>query len=339
MIIINKYVLEWHDSDKNTGGIKAKQDVITFLKKDGFIPVRVPSSKIGKIWSSLLSRFILAKLKNGVIVIQYPSGKPFLRKLWLEAACKNKKLKVILLIHDLETIRFFNDSKHLEKRKEEFNFLSKADGLIALNTKMKSLLENEGINKPITVLEAWDYESKSRIVKKSKYSGTLCYAGNLHKSLFLSKLKCKTTVQVFGPNPETSFQKPIEYMGQYSPQELPNHLNANFGLVWDGVSTETCEGTYGQYLRFNDPHKFSLYISSGMPVIVWDKAAIAEFVKRYNVGLTISNLNNIDKLIESVSSQQYEALQKNVTRIAKKMRKGYYLITAVNKLIIKMNQI
>lgn len=88
MIIINKYVLEWHDSDKNTGGIKAKQDVITFLKKDGFIPVRVPSSKIGKIWSSLLSRFILAKLKNGVIVIQYPSGKPFLRKLWLEAACK-----------------------------------------------------------------------------------------------------------------------------------------------------------------------------------------------------------------------------------------------------------
>ena len=76
-----------------------------------------------------------------------------------------------------------------------------------------------------------------------------------------------------------------------------------------------------------------------MTVIVWDKTAIAKFVKRYNVGLTISNLNNIDKLIESVSSQQYEALQKNVTRIAKKMRKGYYLITAVNKLIIKMNQI
>ncbi|QFS34603.1 hypothetical protein LV515_06955 [Limosilactobacillus vaginalis] len=124
-------------------------------------------------------------------------------------------------------------------------------------------------------------------------------------------------------------------MGQFSPQKLPSHLNGDYGLVWDGVSSETCKGMYGQYLRYNTPHKFSLYISSGLPVIVWDKAAIAEFVKKYNVGLTISNLNDIDNLLHSVPSSQYKELQKNVIKVAEKMRNGQFLTTAINDLIKK----
>ncbi|WP_251575787.1 beta-1,6-galactofuranosyltransferase [Limosilactobacillus agrestimuris] len=333
---INKYVLEWHDSEKNTGGVKAKQDAVTFLKKDGFISIEVPSSKVGKVWSSFWARYILRNL-SGIIVIQYPSGKPFLRKLWLEAAYKNKKLKVILLIHDLESIRFFNDSKYSDVRQSEFEFIAKADGLVALNERMKSLLVKGGIVKPITTLDAWDYDNKNPIIEKKDYQRRICYAGNLRKALFLSDLKCKTSICVFGPNSETTFSKSIKYMGQFSPQELPSHLNGDYGLVWDGVSAETCKGMYGQYLRYNTPHKFSLYISSGLPVIVWDKAAIAEFVKKYNVGLTISNLNEIDNLLHSVPSSQYKELQKNVIKVAEKMRSGQFLTTAINELIKKID--
>lgn len=338
MIKINKYVLEWHDSEKNTGGVKAKQDVVTFLKKDDFTSIEVPSSKVGKVCSSFLARYSLRKLKSGVIVIQYPSGKPFLRKLWLRAACKNKHLKVILLIHDLESIRFFNDPKYSNRRYDEFEFIAKADGLVALNEKMKTLLTDNGVKKPITTLEAWDYDNENPIIQKKNYQRSICYAGNLKKALFLRDLRCKTTVYVFGPNPESRFTKSIKYMGQFSPQDLPNHLNADFGLIWDGVSAETCKGMYGQYLRYNTPHKFSLYISSGLPVIVWDKAAIAEFVKKYNIGLTISSLNEIDKLMCSVSNSQYKELQRNVITIAEKMRNGQFITTAINDLIKEMNK-
>src|SRR5699024_1209361 len=130
-----------------------------------------------------------------------------------------------------------------------------------------------------------------------------------------------------------SFPKSVKYMGQFSPQELPSHLNADFGLVWDGTSVETCEGMYGQYLKYNDPHKFSLYISSGLPVIVWEHAAIADFVRANNIGLTIDSLTNIDSLISSISQTKYMELQSNVKKIAFQMRKGHYLITAVNSLI------
>ena len=335
---IKKYVLEWHDSEKNTGGIKAKQDVITFLKKDGFEPVKVPATKIGKVWASLLSKIILGRLEKGVILIQYPSGKPFLRKKWLYAACKNKKLKVIVLIHDLESIRFYNDIKYSGKRKKEFDFLNRADGLIALNNKMKTLLKNDGVDIPIVSLEAWDYENQYPLINRQNYNGDLCYAGNLKKSSFLSKLRSRTVIRVFGPNPEMSFPKSVKYMGQSSPQELPSHLNADFGLVWDGTSVETCEGMYGQYLKYNDPHKFSLYISSGLPVIVWEHAAIADFVRANNIGLTIDSLTNIDSLISSISQTKYMELQSNVKKIAFQMRKGHYLITAVNSLILKLSK-
>ena len=50
-------------------------------------------------------------------------------------------------------------------------------------------------------------------------------------------------------------------------------MEGSFGLVWDGISVETCAGVYGEYLKVNNPHKTSLYLASGIPVIIWKEAA------------------------------------------------------------------
>lgn len=59
--------------------------------------------------------------------------------------------------------------------------------------------------------------------------------------------------------------------GSFKPEESPEHLQG----VWDGDSVDTCAGNTGAYLRYNNPHKTSLYLACGMPVIVWKEAAIA----------------------------------------------------------------
>ena len=34
------------------------------------------------------------------------------------------------------------------------------------------------------------------------------------------------------------------------------------------------------YLRINNPHKTSLYLACGIPIITWNKAAIAQYVRK-----------------------------------------------------------
>ena len=63
------------------------------------------------------------------------------------------------------------------------------------------------------------------------------------------------------------------------------NLFGSFGLVWDGMSSETCKGSFGEYLRINNPHKTSLYLASGIPVIIWSKAALAEFIEKNKCGI------------------------------------------------------
>ncbi len=119
------------------------------------------------------------------------------------------------------------------------------------------------------------------------------------------------------------------YQGSFMPDELPDRMEGDFGLIWDGLSAETCTGNTGEYLRYNNPHKTSLYLSAGMPVIVWREAAIAQYVQANNVGLLIDTLYELEDTIRSVSNEHYEVMCKNAAALAKKLHEGYYFKKAL----------
>lgn len=73
---------------------------------------------------------------------------------------------------------------------------------------------------------------------------------------------------------------------------------------------ETCSGGKGEYLRINNPHKLSLYLAVGLPVIIWDEAAEAEFVLRENVGFTIKSLYELSEKMALISDDDYEIMKK-----------------------------
>ena len=109
------------------------------------------------------------------------------------------------------------------------------------------------------------------------------------------------------------------------------HLQGGFGLVWDGDSAHTCSGMYGEYLKINNPHKASLYLASGFPIIVWSQSALADFVRNNNCGIFVNSLFEIEETLKSISEGEYQELIKNSKMIGRKIRQGHYLKTAVEK--------
>ena len=85
-------------------------------------------------------------------------------------------------------------------------------------------------------------------------------------------------------------------------------------------------------MRYNDPHKVSLYLSTGIPVIVWKDAAIADFIKENRVGILIDSLNKLDDVLDSVNSAEFAEMKKNAQRVGLQMRQGFFLNNAFDQL-------
>jgi hypothetical protein len=209
---------------------------------------------------------------------------------------------------------------------------------------MTHWLRERGYKKPIVNLGVFDYCLKDdRNFNEAQVSGKLkvLYAGNLSYSkatyIYDKKLGKLDGFQlcVYGQH----FEKDringsrVSYKGVFNPDAPNLPENYHFGLIWEGESIETCTGQYGQYIKFNNPHKFSLYLSLGLPVIVWKEAAIANFVKENNIGFTIGSFEELEKISETVSQDDYKKYLANISDVSRKVRQGFFLGTAIKQLV------
>ena len=103
--------------------------------------------------------------------------------------------------------------------------------------------------------------------------------------------------------------------------------------VRDGPSALECTGDTGRYLKFNIPHKFSLYLSIGIPVIVWSRAACAALVSQYDVGLTINSLVDLNQILENVTKDRYSYLSRNSYLLGLRLRRGEFTKASLKKAI------
>lgn len=333
MIILTiKYV------DVCNAGPKAVGDIINILKKkykdkieektievhQNYYDNNGFKSIIRKIINHMKRIIALIELntKKDLKIIQYPVAKFFFITKLIP------KKNSIAIIHDLNTLRRMD----IKKEKKEIQYLNKFKILIAHNEKMKEYLVQNGISEDkIKVLELFDYlveESEEKSEKNNNIQLDIDYVGNLakNKSSFIYEIKnneMKFNLNLYGQGYEKDKNQNfhINYKGTFSPDQLPNKLEGSLGLVWDGKLDETDEkNIYKNYTRYNNPHKLSCYIAAKKPVIVWKEAAVADLVQKYNIGYTISNLYDINK----IDMSKYAEKKKNVEELSEKVRKGYF---------------
>ncbi len=259
-----------------------------------------------------------------IVVLQYPLKKYFSPVCHIAHA---RGAKVIALIHDLGSFR----RKALTEEKE-IRRLSNADLIIAHNATMRRWLERRGCTAKVIELGIFDFLNHSRPAQNHEPDGNykVVYAGNLQrrKNSFLYSIRPQGwSMVLYGIGFEASEAtdtESIDYRGFAKPSDLIKDAGGDFGLVWDGDSTRECSGAYGEYLRVNNPHKTSLYIRCGLPVIIWKEAALAPFIVEHGLGLAIGSLEELDTLLPSVTPEQYSRMRKDVLDMAERLANGKF---------------
>lgn len=320
------------------GGILKQIDIASFdLPKN--IILRKIKRGIDMLYALAVFFVKYSKVKNSIVFIQYP----FLNikeniVLYILKKLKKRNNRMITLFHDLELLRnkYYTD---LDKF-----MLEVSDVSIVHSTNMLDEIKDRNIKIRNSVcLEFFDYISNLNLpANKDLRSIQLIYAGNLKKSMFLKNLNKVHFNENFRLNlyglfcdiiAENDF---VKYKGKFDAEDFSD-IDGNWGLVWDGTSTDTCDGIFGNYLRYNSPFKMSLYLAAKKPVVVWKESAMAEYVEKYKIGICVSSLNEIVSLVGSLSDSDLQQIQHNVDMISEEVRVGMKLKRALNIAFEKLN--
>ena len=339
-----------HNEHEKNAGSKARNDVETILISEGYegLELKVENWYKMNFFKAQQHKYratksVFDQLGAGdELVIQFPiiHHTFFISKLIKQA--QKRGAKFYLLIHDVETLRHAAGSEVKFRHKvrnyfQEKKALMSVDGIIVHNDIMKKVLVSQGVPADKMVsLEIFDYlipnfEEKTAPQKDQP----IIVAGNLNptKSGYLYNLPEQPAYNLYGVGyDESRALKNTSYFGSFMPDNLPTALEGSFGLVWDGDSSETCQGSYGNYLRFNNSHKASLYLASGFPVVVWKESALAHFILEKSCGIAVASLHDLEAALENLTEKEYADLSENARRIGKDLREGYYLRSALKKL-------
>ncbi len=338
-----------NEYEKNAGN-KARNDVEAILVSEGYkgLELKVENWYKMNFFKAQQHKYRVLKSvfdqlgAGDELLIQFPiiHHTFFISQLIKQA--QNRGVKFYLVIHDIETLRHVGNSAVKLRHKVRNYFQEKAaltsvDGIIVHNDIMKNALTIQGVpSDKMVSLEIFDYlipnfEEKSVPQKEE----AIIIAGNLipTKSGYLYNLPEQPAYNLYGMGyDESRALKNTTYFGSFMPDDLPNALQGSFGLVWDGDSSETCKGSFGNYLRINNSHKASLYLASGFPLVVWKESALAHFVLDKQCGIAIDSLHDLQKALDDLTDQDYMELSANARQVGVAIRSGDYLKSAISKL-------
>lgn len=348
-------------SESRNAGSKAREDIRKLLRSEIDVlefpneskpdaGASLPSKIVSLFKSHHKWRKVASSLEEGdIFYVQYPliPNAIFFSRVIKE--CARRRVNTVLLVHDIESARTARTLSNLSPRKnfklaQEKAILESASCLIIHNLFMEKYLANRyGISSEKMVdLGIFDYLCDPPVdftQKTAAKNAPIVIAGNLspEKAGYIYDLPAGVDFSLYGLNADIS-RLPANacWRGSFSPNEGPSTLDGSFGLVWDGPSADTCSGAYGEYLRINNPHKTSLYLAAGMPVIIWDQAALAPFILENGVGIAVSSLDEIPGAIASLTDEAYDTLVKNARTCADDIASGSHLKCALAEALEKM---
>lgn len=326
--------------DSNHAGNKARVDVDRVFDSRNYtafinlqaIEFKYFSQKIAYVlnlkgWKDIL---LLKTCKGKNIFLQYPAYYNSLLNQAVYSLLESNRN--ILVVHDVDSLRAYGKDI-IEKEISKFN---KCKSIIVHNLFMQKELDRLGCKVPMICLGLFDYLLPSIPKNNFEFGKTIVFAGNLGKSEFIKSKDfkdLKVGFNLYGPNYDEQVinHKNVEYKGSFKPDEIPYRLKGSFGLIWDGDSLDTCAGSVGEYMKYNNPHKLSLYIAAGLPVIVWKQAAVANFVEKHDIGLTVSSLKEISDKIDKLTKEEYEVFLLNIRDLQIKVCGGYFTNKALDE--------
>lgn len=332
-----KYYISHHYRNLTSAGNKAKTDMEAIMQSIGYRNAGLSRTVGGsgvKAFIRNLAGVLRAAVVVGrgdVLVLQYPLKKYF---SFISRIATLKGARVVALVHDLGSCR-----RKAISRRTELRRLGHAHTVIATNTVMENYLRSIGLETRLDALGVWDYLTDA-VPATAPHTGVrIAYAGaiNRRKNAFLydwGNIIDGYDVDIYGDGFEieqAAHPECFKCHGYTPADKLIATVSADYGLVWDGDSLDTCTGSFGEYLALNTPHKVSLYICCGLPLIVWSKSAMAQFVIDHGIGITVDSLRQIPDKISQMNPDRYAAMKLRVAEIGRKLASGHFMKQALER--------
>jgi hypothetical protein len=350
-----QFRMYYADALNQTAGSKATRDCSAIMNEMGYgmfdVPVHSNKHRLFNLLTLLkaFGRLYFLLRAGDVVLIQYPVLginkwlKYFVRLL------ASRSCRLVCLLHDLDGLRHVHHTWTLEGEVARLNAF---DLLIVHNERMRRLLQKKGLKAEMRCLGLFDYLcTETTYTKEQPSSGEseklpateewssaaqesvrhIAFAGNLGKSVFLKKLDPLPGIKfvLYGPGYECLQETGLEWEGMFDADALPAKLKADFGLIWDGDDVDGCTGYLGKYLRYNNPHKASLYLLAGLPIIAPRNSAIGAFIQKHGVGITIDGLQDLPKALSEMEASEYQRMKAAIWPISRKLASGAFLRQAL----------
>lgn len=335
----NKYqfsIIINNKSTNNSAATKAVLDCRNIFTSKGYQDYTLYFSDTSSKFKYSLSlvkeigKFLFRIKKGSIVGVQYPLLNNVFKYFIRLARLKN--IRFFCIVHDIESLRLGGKEADLVAREAgNFNYY---DCMIVHNTSMLYWLKDKGVTTKLIPLTLFDYLADNTIIphaKNEQFTNSIVFAGNLSKSSFVYKLSeiPSWTFNLYGPNfsSQKALQSNVKWLGEFTPEEVVFNVKGSFGLIWDGDSVSCCDEIFGNYLQYNNPHKLSLYLAAGLPVIAPAHSAIAELIKEHKIGLLIESL--YDLVDVRINKEEYDVFKNNCKDLQQKVITGSFFTQAL----------
>lgn len=323
-----------------SGGDKAKTDIESILSSNGFINAGLPQGRsknaVKAYFTTLFSvlKGVSVLKKGDILLLQYPLKKYY---DFVVSIALKRGVKVITLIHDLGSFR----RKKLTVE-EEVKRLNRSYTIVVHSPSMLEWLKYHGITTRMVVLGLWDYLSDAQPatpVRSDSSRPRPVFAGDVSSKANgwiyrLAENDPDVDLILYGGNIDRNQKTPnMIDMGFVESDTLIASAQGDYGIVWYGSSLDEGAGPLGDYLQYNAPHKTSLYIRAGLPVIIWEKAALAPIVTRLGIGIAVPSLRDISKALAKITPQQYDDMRRNTAAVARQLASGHFFTQALHEAV------
>lgn len=334
---MKKYITNLYGQSENSTAMLAQNMVTQIAKEEGFEEIYIKAypvqndtipEKIKRI-DGILS----AVSRESLIIAQMPTwnGIAF-DEVILERISESVE-KLVVFVHDFVPLMFVNNAYLMDRYILAYN---KADLVILPSQQMEEILRKHGLNVPVLIQEVWDHKTSIDLNSIPKFQKKIKFIGNVSRFPFVKSWKSDLELEVYSRG-EIEAEGYITMKGWLYDDQLLRTLNkGGFGLVWSEDIENQLER---EYSKMNTSFKFSTYLASGLPLIVNKGLSKEKFVKKYDLGVVVENLEEASDFVKTITKDEYERYCLNVRRFAHLIKDGYFtkklLIDIQTKLFLK----
>lgn len=325
-----KYITHTIEPWMPAGALKAKSDMASIAAKSGWqlLPIeRYNDVRFTEdVRQERIQNFLNDVDRDDIVLHQFPTYMSGDFEEEFQQAVQQRKAKYVLFIHDFEPLR-------VERKQDwEWQLAQQADLIIAHSPAMIELFQKHGIHTAMQTIDLFDYLGQNPSTLPD-FSTVVNYAGTWQKAPWLQTYT-GPELNLFGSRPkrwkEVSLPQSISWVGSFDPEAITTAFSKGFGLLWD---SDYNDKFFQSYTKINAPHKASLYLKAGLPLIVWSQSYLADLVTSNQIGFTINSLEDLATKVALVSPTNYRTYQKNAKVYQTRVSNGYYTKKMLDKVV------